>query len=397
MASRSVRSLMVVVLALIVASLASIPAQAQGNSRTFPETGKTISGAFLQYWNRHGGLAQQGFPISEVIQETSATDGKIYTVQYMERAVFEQHPENKPPYDVLLSLLGVFRYQQKYPQGAPGQVPNTEPNARLFPETGKRVGGLFRSYWESHGGLAQQGYPISDEFDEVSDLDGKSYKVQYFERAVFEYHPENQPPYNVLLSQLGTFRYRDRYGGLSAQLNGNGNQTTAPFALKAGLAVFQSVRSATDGYFYIDVFDASGNQRTVASGSNQVDITHTANVPADGMYVLRVQAERGWTVNIWQPKANYAPPPASQRWSGKYWQVTPLFSLKGGQAVFHAVSLNSVKQFDASLLDQNGLPVGTILNAPGAADQQITLAIPGDGVYLIEVVSDGDWTLEVQQ
>jgi hypothetical protein len=43
---------------------------------------------------------------------------------------------------------------------------------------------------------------------EVNELDGKVYAVQYFERAVFEYHPENQPPYDVLLSHLGTFRYR---------------------------------------------------------------------------------------------------------------------------------------------------------------------------------------------
>jgi len=35
--------------------------------------------------------------------------------------------------------------------------------------------------------------------------------VQYFERAVFEYHPENKgTPYEVLLSQLGTFRYRTK-------------------------------------------------------------------------------------------------------------------------------------------------------------------------------------------
>jgi hypothetical protein len=42
---------------------------------------------------------------------------------------------------------------------------------------------------------------------ERNDLDGKEYLVQYFERAVFEYHPENEPPYDVLLSQLGKFRY----------------------------------------------------------------------------------------------------------------------------------------------------------------------------------------------
>src|SRR5207253_128092 len=82
-----------------------------------------------------------------------------------------------------------------------------------FPETGKTVGGLFLKYWNEHGGIAQQGYPISEEFVEVSDLNGKPYKVQYFQRAVFEYHPENAPPYDVLLSQLGTLRYRQKYGG----------------------------------------------------------------------------------------------------------------------------------------------------------------------------------------
>jgi hypothetical protein len=59
--------------------------------------------------------------------------------------------------------------------------------------------------------LAQQGYPLSEEFAETSQLDGKPYTVQYFERAVFEYHPENQPPYDVLLSQLGTYVGKARY------------------------------------------------------------------------------------------------------------------------------------------------------------------------------------------
>ncbi len=182
-------------------------AHAQGSSHTFPETGKTVKGRFLQYWQKHGGLAQQGFPISSEMQEKSDTDGKLYTVQYFERAVFELHPENAPSNDVLLSLLGVFLYQQKYPKGAPNQTTNTSEGSVLFKETGYRVGGKFLKYWQEHGGLAQQGYPLSEEFTEVSDLDGKAYRVQYFERAVFEEHPENQAPYDVLLSQLGTFRY----------------------------------------------------------------------------------------------------------------------------------------------------------------------------------------------
>jgi hypothetical protein len=45
---------------------------------------------------------------------------------------------------------------------------------------------------------------------ETSDLDGKQYRVQYFERAVMEFHPENRPPNDVLLAQLGTIELRLR-------------------------------------------------------------------------------------------------------------------------------------------------------------------------------------------
>ncbi|MEO5952370.1 MAG: hypothetical protein ABIQ44_07890, partial [Chloroflexia bacterium] len=78
-------------------------------------------------------------------------------------------------------------------------------------QTGHWLGGTFLAYWQSHGGVTQQGYPISDEFTEISPLDGKAYRVQYFERAVFEFHPELAAPNNVLLSQLGTFRYKDTH------------------------------------------------------------------------------------------------------------------------------------------------------------------------------------------
>jgi hypothetical protein len=165
----------------------------------------------MAYWNWNGGLPQWGYPISGVMQEVSDLDGKPYLVQYFERAVFECHPEESgTAFSVLLSQLGAYQYRRKYPQGAPGQRPNTE-NPYYFAETGHTLGGEFRAYWEQHGGLIQQGYPVSDEFTEVSSLDAKSYTVQYFERAVFEYHHENQPPYRVLLSQLGTLRYRAKY------------------------------------------------------------------------------------------------------------------------------------------------------------------------------------------
>jgi len=264
---------------------------AQGDSQTFPQTGKTVSGTFLTYWNNHGGLAQQGYPISDQMQEVSSTDGKTYTVQYFERAVFEMHPENQPPYDVLLSLLGTFLYNQKYPTGAPNQMPNNEAGSQLFAATGHRVGGLFLDYWNNHGGLAQQGYPISDEFQETSDLDGKTYKVQYFERAVFEAHPENQPPYNVLLSQLGTFRYRAKYLQPPAP-------TSTPAAPVAGPTATSQPSSSPVGTIdrAIHVFGHEPTALAYGAGSLWTALVHGSAIeridPATGDVVATIKVDR---------------------------------------------------------------------------------------------------------
>ncbi len=106
---------------------------AQAADRFFPETNHVVRGRFWQYWNEHGGLAQQGYPISDEFPEVSLTDGKSYTVQYFERAVFEYHPDYAGTlYEVLLSLVGVDAYQAKYPQGAPDQHPT--PTASSSPK-----------------------------------------------------------------------------------------------------------------------------------------------------------------------------------------------------------------------------------------------------------------------
>lgn len=110
--------------------------------------------------------------------------------------------------------------------------PLAQNNCQSFPETKQTVCGRFLKYWQEHGGLAQQGFPISGEFQEKSDLNGQTYTVQYFERAVFEFHPEFQPPNDVLLSQLGTFQFQRKYGsggtGTPQPTPGGSGPTPAP-------------------------------------------------------------------------------------------------------------------------------------------------------------------------
>src|SRR4051812_37194859 len=118
------------------------------NCRTFPETRMTVCGRFLQYWTDHGGLAQQGYPISPEFSETSDVNGKPYTVQYFERAVFELHPENPAPFDVLLSQLGRIQLARKYPNGAPsGVLSPIDLKYQLFEVYGKDLRYCDPDYW----------------------------------------------------------------------------------------------------------------------------------------------------------------------------------------------------------------------------------------------------------
>ena len=164
------------------------------NGRLFPETGKCVKEPFLSYWSAHGQLPINGYPISDEFSET-LEDGKSYKVQYFERVRMEHHPENQPPFDVLLGQFG-RRIHPADPPVAP------KPGARFFTETGHNLTGGFLVYWTANGGLPQFGYPISEEFSERLE-DGKFYTVQYFERARFEWHPENPPPFDILLGQFG--------------------------------------------------------------------------------------------------------------------------------------------------------------------------------------------------
>ncbi len=178
------------------------------------ETGHDIAPAFLDYWRNHGGLAQFGFPTTEPFYEVN-DDGQVYLVQYFERNRFEHHPELAgTEYEVLLGLIGTH-YAEAARTRAPGsfmrQSGASEPGQLYFAETGHTLRNAFKRHWQSTGGLAQYGYPISEEFYEVNPDNGQTYVVQYFERARFEWHPELAgTPYEVLLGLLGNQLLHDK-------------------------------------------------------------------------------------------------------------------------------------------------------------------------------------------
>lgn len=180
----------------VKATIPQCPDPTSGQSRYYAETGHSVSSHFLAHMDATGGVAGVGYPITDTFSSTGI-DGLPYTTQCFERRALELHPENSCGNLVLGRQLGRIRFETKYPSGAVEQWKTTDPG-RTFPETGFTVSNAFLRHWDETGGLAENGYPLSEEIEE----DG--YIVQYFERAVFQYHPESaDPAYEVQGLLLG--------------------------------------------------------------------------------------------------------------------------------------------------------------------------------------------------
>jgi hypothetical protein len=186
------------------------PFESNDERSYFPETGHSLGGEFKRYWERNGGLSVFGYPLSEEYTELGS-DGRSYTVQYFQRNIFEYHPENQPPYNVLIRRIGdeVLRAQGRdwfiFPKT--GQ----QPGCLYFEQTGNALCEPFLSAWRSQGlefdgrgdksfeeSLALFGQPISPpQIEEIAP--GVVLTVQWFERGRFEDHGSS----GVLLGLLG--------------------------------------------------------------------------------------------------------------------------------------------------------------------------------------------------
>jgi hypothetical protein len=198
-------------------------ASAQTAERCFPETGFCMSGRIREFWEKNGGLQVFGFPIGP--QKEELIEGKPFQVQRFERNRLELHPENARPYDVLLGRLGADRLAQLGKDWQAYPKSGQQEGCRYFPETNQSVCGNILRAWRASGleidgksgkteaeNTALFGLPLSPLVTERQ-ADGKERQIQWFERARFELHPENQAPYDVLLGLLGN-EIRD--GGVPA-------------------------------------------------------------------------------------------------------------------------------------------------------------------------------------
>jgi hypothetical protein len=129
-----------------------------------------------------------GYPITDAYQDPNGL-----LIQYFQKARFELHPNAPRGLRVQLSPLGDYMYRQ-------GQYPpiiENSPACRTFPQTGYQICYAFLQFYNANGGKAQFGYPISN-----IELQNNR-RVQYFQKALFEFYPEYSQGERVELADLG--------------------------------------------------------------------------------------------------------------------------------------------------------------------------------------------------
>jgi len=185
-------------------------------------------------------------------------------------------------------------------------------------------------------------------------------------------------------------------------VRGNGTNLSGPVVLKEGLAVVASsvtnVKSTFEP-FQVFLVDGTGKEIGTAaygSGGNQ-NVLGTMEVPADGTYFFKVKSQGDWTISVTQPRSTYSAPPATQTFSGRGSAVTQLFSLKAGGARFQLTHTNGTKDFYVGLINGDGSYAASLASKTGPASVSTIENIEENGVFLLQVTADGDWTVTVQQ
>lgn len=181
-----------IVCALLVSNGGDAAAQQGGTTQYFPSTGHNVSGEFWTYYQGVPGAAYVfGAPITE--QFTDVQSGRV--VQYFQRARFEYYPELAQDQRVKLTAVGSYVFERSTPEGKLDIF--TPIGCRYYADTGFSLCYAFLEFFDKNGGESIFGQPTSP----FVFYNGRI--VQYFERARFEWYPENPEGQKVVLAELG--------------------------------------------------------------------------------------------------------------------------------------------------------------------------------------------------
>lgn len=159
--------------------------------RYFPTSGHWVKGEFLKTYSQVSDPVRlYGFPITEAFSGDLSSNT---LVQFFEKAMFILRVNGSGGVTVEVMPLGRYVYTPDNPRA----LIEKRAGCRVYPEADFPVCYAFLEFYEIYGGATQFGKPISG-----IELQNE-YKVQYFERARLEFHPELPAGKKVQVADLG--------------------------------------------------------------------------------------------------------------------------------------------------------------------------------------------------
>jgi hypothetical protein len=190
---RTPRLLLILLAFALLLSAQPVSAAGEGG-RYYPESGHTLDELFVESFDRQGGAEVMGFPITESFVDPFSG----ILVQYTENARLEFAPDpSSGELRARLAELGVLLGGWDLPLKA-GLLPiGRSPGCRYYEVSGHQVCHSFLEFYESNGGAATFGLPIT-EF-RIEDFR----VVQYFERFRLDWYPEAEAGQRIRVAPLG--------------------------------------------------------------------------------------------------------------------------------------------------------------------------------------------------
>jgi hypothetical protein len=179
------------------------------------------------------------------------------------------------------------------------------------------------------------------------------------------------------------------------QLSGSGQTATQGFTLEKGISIFEITHTGGDSNFSVVLMNGNGewvdllvNEIGEYSGKKAVGINKK------GTYLLDIEADGNWTVNITQPRpSSGVKKPLTFTGTGDDVPQFMYFKKKG--LTRFNMSHTGESNFAIWLFDENGNHVDLLVNEIGNYSGSTAVRIPKKGVYLLDITADGSWSVSV--
>ncbi len=176
-------------------------------------------------------------------------------------------------------------------------------------------------------------------------------------------------------------------------LSGVGQQATNKFTLTKGISVFKMTHKGSANWAP-KLLNSNGDYvDLLANDVGSFDGSKAVGIKKEGEYILDVTANGNWTIVIEQPRATDAP--TTKSFSGDTQLATELFSLEKGLKTFKMIHKGSAN-WAPLLLDKDGNYVELLANDIGPFDGSKAVKINRDGLYLLNITANGDWTIVIE-